>query len=150
MELFSPNGSLYKVMWAAEGTAIIWNMQDNQHDSHCGELVRLLGQYIDVPKWAASYEAYYHSWLDDDDQTIYHLESPLLAIMLGAIKAFNEQEPWKLYYWFDIDRTDSPVFHWQHSPLSGEKLLKLPSSFASMNRYIAPTDFLVFPADFSL
>jgi hypothetical protein len=70
--------------------------------------------------------------------------------MLGAIKEFNAQEPWKLYYWFDIDRAAMPDFCWQRSSLSGEKLLELPSSFSSVNRYIAPTDCLVFPADSSL
>jgi hypothetical protein len=148
--LLSTSSNLYKVMWAAEGTAIIWNMQDNQHDAHCGALVRLLGQYIDVPAWTTSYEAHYRNWLAADDQTIYRLGSPLLAAMLGAIKEFNAQEPWKLYYWFDIDRAAMPDFCWQRSPLSGEKLLELPSSFSSVNRYIAPTDCLVFPADSSL
>jgi hypothetical protein len=148
--LLSTSSNLYKVMWDAEGTALIWNMQDNQHDVHCDALVHLLGQYIDVPAWTASYKVHYRNWLATDDQTIYYLGAPLLAAMLSAIKDFNAQEPWKLYYWFDIDRTARPNFRWQRSPLSGEKLLELPRSFSSLNRYIAPTDFLVFPADSSL
>lgn len=145
MKLFSPNGPLHKVMWAAEGANIIWNMEQEEPDASCAALAALLHTYIDVPAWATSYEDYYHQWLAADDLTIYNLDAPIVASMLNAIKRFNRQEQYKLYYWFDIDRTESSDFRWQRSPLSGERLLQLPDSFSSVNRYISPTDLLVFP-----
>jgi len=150
MKLFSPNGPLYKVMWAADGANIIWNMEQEEPDAHCATLTSLLSKYIDVTAWAKSYADYYHQWLEAGDATIYKPDMPLVASMLRAIKQFNAKEQYKLYYWFDIDRTAMPDFCWQRSPLSGEKLLELPSSFAAVNHYIAPTDFLVLPADSSL
>jgi hypothetical protein len=137
-------------MWAADGAHIIWNMEKEEPDATCVAVGALLNKYVDVTAWAKSYENYYHQWLEADDTTIYRLEAPLVASMRYAISQFNQQEQHKLYYWFDIDRTDPTDFHWQRSPLSGEELLELPSSFSAVNRYLAPTDFLVFPADFSL
>ena len=125
-------------------------MAQEEPDATCDNIAALLHKYIDVPAWAKSYADYYRQWLEADDATIYNLAAPLVAGMLSAIKELNKQEPWQLYYWFDIDRTAMPAFRWQRSPLSGEKLLELPSSFSAVNRYIAPTDFLVFPADSSL
>jgi len=150
MMLLSSSRDLYKVMWAAEGAAIIWSMRQNQHDTHCDVLAHLLGKYIDIQAWAENYEAYYHKWLDADDVTIYTIGTPLVDSMRSAIKQFNKQEQHRLYYWFDVDRTELPDFQWQRSPLSDEALLELPGSFSAVNRYIAPTDFLVFPADSSL
>jgi hypothetical protein len=150
MESFYPNGPLYKVMWAAAGTNIIWNMEQEATDATCATLVSLLNKYLDVPAWVESYEDYYHRWLAVDDATIYDLGAPVVATMLDAIKRFNRQERYNLYYWFDIDRTESPNFHWLRSPISGETLKELPSSFSAANRYLAPTDSLVFPADSSL
>jgi hypothetical protein len=150
MKLFRPNGPLYKVMWAADGANIIWNMEREEPNATCVTVGALLNKYLAVAAWAKSYEDYYHQWLEADDTTIYRLDAPLVASMRHAISQFNQQERYKLYYWFDIDRTESSDFCWQHSPLSGEKLLELPRSFSSVNRYIAPIDFLVFPADSSL
>jgi hypothetical protein len=137
-------------MWAADGANIIWNMEQEEPDATCVALGSLLNKYLAVAAWAKSYEDYYHQWLEADDTTIYRLDAPLVASMRQAISQFNQQEQYKLYYWFDIDRTTATDFHWQRSPLSGEKLLELPSSFSFVNRYIAPTDFLVLPADSSL
>jgi hypothetical protein len=150
MEIFYPNEPLYKVMWAAEGTNIIWNMEQEEPDATCATLASLLNEYLDVPAWVKSYADYYHQWLTVDDATIYDLSSPLVATILNAIRQFNQHERHNLYYWYDIDRTESSDFHWQRSPLSGKKLLELPSSFSAANRYLAPTDFLVFPANYSL
>jgi len=150
MEVFYPDGPLYKVMWAADGANIIWNIEQEEPDATCTALASLLNKYLDVLAWATSCEDYYHRWLAADDATIYDLNAPVIADMLKAIKQFNQQEQHNLYYWYGIDRTESLDFHWQRSPLSGEQLLKLPSSFSAANRYIAPTDFLVFPADSSL
>lgn len=147
MKLFNPNGPFYKVMWAADGANIIWNMKQEESDAARAALAALLPKYIDVPAWAKSYADYFHRWLEADDAAIYNLGAPLATSMRHAIKRFNKQEQHKLYYWFDINRTESPDFQWQRSPLSGEELLELPSSFSAVNRYIAPTDFLVFPAD---
>lgn len=147
MEEFYPNGPLYKLMWAADGANIIWNMEQEEPDAICAALVSLLNRYLNIPAWVESYEDYYHRWLVDGDVTIYNLEAPLVAAMLDAIKRFNQQEQYNLYYWYDVDRTEASDFQWRRSPLSGEKLLKLPGSFAVANRYIAPNDFLVFPAD---
>lgn len=144
--LFRPNQNLYKVMWAAEGPNIIWNMQREEHDAHCFALVSLLGNYLDVEAWTKEYEYHFRRWLAEDDLTIYALDSPLLASMLNAIKLFNQKEDTRLYYWFDVDRTNPVDFHWESSPLSGEKLRKLPHLFPAINRYVAENDFMVFPA----
>jgi len=137
-------------MWAADGANIIWNMEQEEPDAHCAILASLLNKYIDVTAWAESYEDYYHQWLeklDEDELTVFTLDSPLVASMLNAIRQFNARENYTLYYWFDTNRIGAPTVHWRNrpSPLSGEKLLQLPDSFSFVNRYIAPTDFLVFP-----
>lgn len=147
MEIFYPDGPLYKVMWAGEGTNIIWNMEQEEPDATCASLASLLNKYLATPAWVKSYEDYYQQWLTVDDATIYDLGSPLVATMRHAIRQFNQRERHNLYYWYDIDRTESVALHWRRSPLSGEKLLELPGCFSAANRYLAPTDFLVFPAD---
>jgi hypothetical protein len=146
MKLFRPNGPLYKVMWAADGSNIIWNMQQESHDIDCANLAHQLAQYIDVGAWVHSYEEHYRQWLEQDDSTIFTINSPLLVSMLNAVQSFNKEEESKLYYWFDVNRLATPAVQWRYSPLSGEKLFQLPASFSFVNRYIAPTDFLVFPS----
>jgi hypothetical protein len=90
MEILYPNGPLYKVMWAADGANIIWNMEQEEPDAACATLASLLNKYLDVPAWTTSYEDYYHRWLATDDATMYDLGAPVIANMLEAIKQFNQ------------------------------------------------------------
>ena len=133
-------------MWAAKGEHIIWNMQQEMHDAKCAEILLLLGKYIDVESWVAEYESCYKKWLHADDTAIHDVNSMLNSLMLHANQEFNKQEPFTLYYWFDVDRTAQENFQWQFSPLSGETLRELPPLFHRNNRCIAPHDLLVFPA----
>ena len=48
MKLFCPNGPLYKVMWAADGANIIWNMEQEEPDATCVALGSLLNKYLAV------------------------------------------------------------------------------------------------------
>ena len=136
---------LYKIMWAAEGDNIIWNMRKESHDNTCLQIAQLLNCYINLSSWAKSYESLYRRWLNNNNTAIYDINSSINKEMIEANLEFNRHHPFNLYYWFDVDRSVYEDYQWVLSPISGEKLKRLPPPFNQNNRLISQRDMLAFP-----
>ena len=107
----------------------------------------LINQHIDFNNWIANYNMYYKKWLDEDDETIFNFNSPLLSTILEVIKKVNEKLDIDkhLFFWYDIDRTFNEDYYWENCPVTKSKLINLGENYFYTNRLISSNIDLVLP-----
>lgn len=144
----SKNKDFYYIMWLPDTAEIIWDMKNKTQMSSDFYLYHSLNQHIDLGKWTKTYTELYKDWLEADTQEIYNLQNPSIQKMLSAIQKVNTNLPQntKLFYWFDVDRTENEDFIWENSPIDRTKLVDLGEGFYYLNRFVDLKNYVVFPA----
>lgn len=136
-------------MWLPDTKHTIWNMKTEKEAEFLfqNQIVSLINQNIDFNNWLANYCSYYQKWLNEDDQTIFDLRSPLLKSILDAIQNVNKKmdDNKRLFYWFDIDRSFKEDYRWKNCPITKTKLINLGQNFFYANRLISQKVDLVLP-----
>ena len=142
------NKDFYCVMWLPDNAEIIWEMKNKTQMSSDFYLYHALNEYIDLEKWIKKYTELYKDWLEADVQEIYNLQNPSIQKMLYAIQKVNTNLPQntKLFYWYDVDRTENEDFIWENSPVDSKQLVNLGENFSYLNRLIDTKNYLVLPA----
>lgn len=144
----SKNKDFYCVMWLPDTSEIIWDMKNKTQMSSDFYLYHALNQYIDLEKWIKKYAELYKDWLEADAQEIYNLQNPSIEKMLSSIQKVNANLPQntKLFYWFDVDRTENEDFIWENSPIDHAQLVNLGEDFYYLNHFVDLKNYLTFPA----
>ena len=136
-------------MWLPDTTHTIWEMKTEKEAEPALQnyFASLINQCIDLNNWLADYSKHYQKWLNDDAQTIFNPESPLLKEMLEAIEQVNRKTDADkhLLYWYDIDRTINENYSWTNCPITGSKLKNLGKTYFYTNRLISEKAGLVLP-----
>lgn len=140
------NKPIYKLMWLPDTTTLIWDVITETALPITDPIYQTLPDYLNLTQWARNYTSVYNEWLNDEANNLYDLQNSTHQQALKAIQQYNEREQCqvKLYYWFDVDRTEQSTYQWTHSPLSQTPLTEIPMHHY-LNRWVAVADNLIFP-----
>jgi hypothetical protein len=142
------NKEIFKVMWLPKESRILLNVKNEEFVTLNSSIYERLSIYIDIPRWIILYEKKYSDWLNNDENSIYNINDNLNKKMVDALRQLNESYIDKrIFYWFDIDRTNNPNFDWEYCPLSEKKLIFLGYDYPKINSLISPDFPLIFPSN---
>ena len=135
----------YKLMFAGNEKKIIWDMLSEKEISLNDKIYQDLNEEIDLNKWGAKYSKLYKNWLENDDETIYDINSAINSEAINALKNYNKKSKNKIYYWFDVNRDSNPDYQWKRCPLTNRPLVLVSKEYHNNNRLISEDAPLVFP-----
>ncbi len=141
------NKELLKIMWLPNENEIFFHMRNEKAVFWNSEIYKSLSEYIDVENWKHLYSKSYQRWLDDDDDSIYDIQSEINKSMIDSLIKLNKTlVSGVVFYWFDIDRTNNENFKWEFCPNSKKRLFTLGNTYPKINSLISPEFPLVFPS----
>ena len=106
-----------------------------------------INNYINIKKWHNEYELLYRNWMNYDSPDLYSIRNTLhLKVIDEIVKINSQSNEFKLFYWFDVDRSleENENFVWSTCPLSGKPLTRIELTHPN-NRFISNEFPLVFP-----
>lgn len=140
------NKVLLKVMWLPKEDEVLFNIKNETFLPIQSKLYNEVFNNFDITKWKKLYGQAYDKWLNEDDSSIYDINSQVNQSMINTLVKVNELLGGEMiFYWFDIDRTDNENFKWEFCPLSKKRLIHLGDEYPKINSLISPDYPLVFP-----
>lgn len=134
----------YKIMVTVRSNGILWDLKERCAADK--EVFDGLNTQIDIEDWKNKYIDLYQKWLEEDDDTLYQIESKINMDMIQSlVKLNNQNHEFKVFYWFDVDRDKYPGHKWLFCPLTSEPLINLHEGNHKNNSKISPRFPLIFP-----
>lgn len=137
---------LFKIMWVPETEEVIWDMKTEEPISINHIIYNKVIKHLDLTNWISFYKILYSDWLDEDKNDIYNISHEINQMVINTLEKINQSlDDMKIYYWFDIDRTEEENYQWKICPLTNQNLKYLGKDYHYLNRFISPKKFIVFP-----
>ena len=134
---------IIKLMFVTANDPYLWHAKTEKSVDQ--PLLDEITTALDLKTWLNKYAALYDQNNDNNDNPVYNINSEFVRSTIAALEKYNMSErQYKIYYWFDIDRSFSEV-NWDVCPISGNKLIRFDDETIYVNRLISPDHALIFP-----
>jgi hypothetical protein len=134
---------LFKIMWVGNNQPILWDIYSE--NAAPGDIVFQIKNAINFSDWLDKYKKDYTDWLDDENDNIFNLDIEAYDSLLKSIQKFNiHSSGFKIYYWYDVDRSKQPNFKWTRCIRCNSDLEEIKEA-NYLNRYVCVKDCLVYP-----
>lgn len=135
-----------KLMWlpTLEKSLLVMENESVFTDS---KLTHQIMYHLDLATWYNHFRILYKSWLIGESEEIFIIQSNINFRIISKIEKLNQKlKGVKLFYWFDVDRSQKGYDHfcWSHCPLSDAPLIELKKMHLN-NRFISPNHPVVSP-----
>lgn len=133
-----------KLMWLPDRD-IFWDVVCES--SVTDEILSKLSPQIrsDLDLWYGEYGKEYHQWLAGKGSAIYDVGSKLVEWGVRIVAGIQQDIAVHFYYWFDIDRSETPKYTWLRCPMCKEILVD-HAAWHSNNRYCCDHCRLILPS----
>ncbi len=139
----------FKIMVLPHDEDILWDMKtgDQLPMSHKAYSYIQESSHFNVSAWVHAYSDLYIDWLKNDNLAIYDIDSVINKEILDFITKIQPNLPFKLYFWFDVNRDLKEGYLWTVCPISKQPLLELNDDFSLLNKLVSPIYPITFPVD---
>jgi hypothetical protein len=105
-----------------------------------------INSVFNLENWSNEFKLLYSDWLNDDRNDLHDIANSFYQRTLKNLELLNKNSnDYKLYLWFDVDRSISENFQWKSCPLTNTPLLRFKEPIHYLNRLFSKEKFLVFP-----
>jgi hypothetical protein len=139
------NKNIFKIMCLFDDPKVIWDVKKEIQLPLTNPIYNKLKQLILLDKWIVDYNHLYVKWLKEDNTEVYNLSNSVIKSMISVLNKYNIINDEKIYFWYDVDRSIDESFSWENCPICGMHLINLGADYNLNNRFISPTEPLIFP-----
>lgn len=132
-----------KLMWLPDKD-MIWNVEDET--SLTNDVLKKISKGLadELGLWIDRFSALYKAWLDKDSADIHNIKASDVQKGIELSKKIGKEVGKPCYYWFDLDRSQSPDYVWASCPNCGTGLIE-HNDWDKNNRFTCEKCLIVMP-----